>query len=143
MCCDHRDLHVLTHSFPTRRSSDLNQSRLGLNVRGGSAIKGERATINFGVGVSGYIAGAGVDGGSQFSCANCALNFAVPVADGLLVTGDLSLAFSHVCFSGAATSALSSYRGSRITPSSVSLGLGVRPAPGQHGLGVCVTQGRA
>src|SRR3546814_12615171 len=21
--CDHRDLHVLTHSFPTRRSSDL------------------------------------------------------------------------------------------------------------------------
>src|SRR3546814_7822572 len=30
-----------------------NQSRLGLNVRGGSAIKGERATINFGVGVSG------------------------------------------------------------------------------------------
>src|SRR3546814_10202713 len=23
MYCDHRDLHVLTHSFPTRRSSDL------------------------------------------------------------------------------------------------------------------------
>src|SRR3546814_15006404 len=23
---DHRDLHVLTHSFPTRRSSDLDQS---------------------------------------------------------------------------------------------------------------------
>src|SRR3546814_2886924 len=22
-CCDHRELHVLTHSFPTRRSSDL------------------------------------------------------------------------------------------------------------------------
>src|SRR3546814_20519536 len=22
-CSDHRDLHVLTHSFPTRRSSDL------------------------------------------------------------------------------------------------------------------------
>src|SRR3546814_18052383 len=22
--CDHRDLHVLTHSYPTRRSSDLN-----------------------------------------------------------------------------------------------------------------------
>src|SRR3546814_7090925 len=25
MCGDHRDLHVLTHSFPTRRSSDLVQ----------------------------------------------------------------------------------------------------------------------
>src|SRR3546814_8258007 len=24
---DHRDLHVLTHSFPTRRSSDLNAAR--------------------------------------------------------------------------------------------------------------------
>src|SRR3546814_12285083 len=24
---DHRDLHVLTHSFPTRRSSDLRRSR--------------------------------------------------------------------------------------------------------------------
>src|SRR3546814_7236701 len=24
--CDHRDLHVLTHSFPTRRSSDLKSS---------------------------------------------------------------------------------------------------------------------
>src|SRR3546814_12018400 len=24
---DHRDLHVLTHSFPTRRSSDLRQNR--------------------------------------------------------------------------------------------------------------------
>src|SRR3546814_17841441 len=27
--CDHRDLHVLTHSFPTRRSSDL----CGANLR--------------------------------------------------------------------------------------------------------------
>src|SRR3546814_1915418 len=36
-----------------------NQSRLGLNVRGGSAIKVERATTSLGVGVSGYIAGAG------------------------------------------------------------------------------------
>src|SRR3546814_1901641 len=65
-----------------------------------------------------------------FSCANCALNFAVPVADGLLVTGDLSLAFSNVSFSGAANSAISSYRGSRITLQSVALGLGVRPATG-------------
>src|SRR3546814_6064370 len=101
---------------------------LPMYVRGGSAIKDVRATINFGVGVSGYIAGAGVDGGSQFSCANCALNFAVPVADGLLVTGDLSLAFSNVSFSGAANYAISSYRGSRITLQSVELGLGVRPA---------------
>src|SRR3546814_432673 len=118
-----------------------NQSRLGLNVRGGSAIKGERATINFGVGVSGYIAGAGVDGGSQFSCANCALNFAVPVADGLLVTGDLSLAFSNVSFSGAANSAISSYRGSRITLQSVALGLGVRPATGIADFGASVITG--
>src|SRR3546814_16664460 len=26
--CDHRDLHVRTHSFPTRRSSDLSSQRL-------------------------------------------------------------------------------------------------------------------
>src|SRR3546814_12385678 len=26
---DHRDLHVLTHSFPTRRSSDLNVNPIG------------------------------------------------------------------------------------------------------------------
>src|SRR3546814_4157980 len=77
-----------------------NQSRLGLNVRGGSAIKGERAKINFGGGVRGYIAGAGVDGGSQFSCANCALNIAVPVADGLLEDGDCACDISTVDSSG-------------------------------------------
>src|SRR3546814_6453206 len=27
--CDHLDLHVLTHSFPTRRSSDLHAARIG------------------------------------------------------------------------------------------------------------------
>src|SRR3546814_19848175 len=27
---DHRDLHVLTHSFPTRRSSDLNFLSIGV-----------------------------------------------------------------------------------------------------------------
>src|SRR3546814_14745639 len=26
--CDHQDLHVLTHSFPTRRSSDLKRIRI-------------------------------------------------------------------------------------------------------------------
>src|SRR3546814_5956400 len=30
---DHRDLHVLTHSFPTRRSSDLRISELLSGVR--------------------------------------------------------------------------------------------------------------
>src|SRR3546814_19537834 len=29
---DHRDRHVLTHSFPTRRSSDLSKGRLGANA---------------------------------------------------------------------------------------------------------------
>src|SRR3546814_13528035 len=28
--CDHRDLHVLTHAFPPRRSSDLASRRRGL-----------------------------------------------------------------------------------------------------------------
>src|SRR3546814_13295766 len=28
---DHRDLHVLTHSFPTRRSADLEPGRMGLS----------------------------------------------------------------------------------------------------------------
>src|SRR3546814_11613920 len=40
MYCDHRDLHVLTHSFPTRRSSDLLDlyvERQGAN-RAGEAI---------------------------------------------------------------------------------------------------------
>src|SRR3546814_8764357 len=39
ICCffvegygDHRDLHVLTHSFPTRRSSDLGATRPGFAV---------------------------------------------------------------------------------------------------------------
>src|SRR3546814_12996875 len=76
-----------------------------------------------------------------FSCANCALNFAVPVADGLLVTGDLSLAFSNVSFSGAANSAISSYRGSRITLHSAALGLGVRPATGIADFGASVITG--
>src|SRR3546814_10920810 len=40
MYCDHRDLHVLTHSFPTRRSSDLldlDVERQGAN-RAGEAV---------------------------------------------------------------------------------------------------------
>src|SRR3546814_18044310 len=32
---DHRDLHVLTHSFPTRRSSDLFYASLGAIAGGG------------------------------------------------------------------------------------------------------------
>src|SRR3546814_12360827 len=32
---DHRDLHVLTHSFPTRRSSDLSPSISPLELAGG------------------------------------------------------------------------------------------------------------
>src|SRR3546814_2686742 len=32
-CCgDHRDLHVLTHSFPTRRSSDLTAAHVNDNI---------------------------------------------------------------------------------------------------------------
>src|SRR3546814_6704588 len=31
---DHRDLHVLTHSFPTRRSSDLAREELPVRRRG-------------------------------------------------------------------------------------------------------------
>src|SRR3546814_16986089 len=58
-----------------------------------------------------------------------------------LVTGDLSLAFSNVSFSGAANSAISSYRGSRITLQSVALGLGVRPATGIADFGASVITG--
>src|SRR3546814_15748916 len=29
---NHRDLHVLTHSFPTRRSSDLNSSTIQIDT---------------------------------------------------------------------------------------------------------------
>src|SRR3546814_1085628 len=40
---DHRYLHVLTHSFPTRRSSDLDRSARGLDValrrRGGRRVR--------------------------------------------------------------------------------------------------------
>src|SRR3546814_13166502 len=37
---DHRDLHVLTHSFPTRRSSDLRPSADALMMRAGYAVTG-------------------------------------------------------------------------------------------------------
>src|SRR3546814_18417323 len=33
MYCAHRDLHVLTHSFPTRRSSDLERTREEVDKR--------------------------------------------------------------------------------------------------------------
>src|SRR3546814_2931677 len=36
MYCDHRDLHVLTHSFPTRRSSDLAMTTFVRVVEAGS-----------------------------------------------------------------------------------------------------------
>src|SRR3546814_10763638 len=35
--CDHRDLHVLTHSFPTRRSSDL-KLRSRRRQQGGAVV---------------------------------------------------------------------------------------------------------
>src|SRR3546814_17676211 len=44
LCCgDHRDLHVLTHSFPTRRSSDLLAQSLPNRPRCGSRIEWQLA----------------------------------------------------------------------------------------------------
>src|SRR3546814_9779809 len=40
---DHRDLHVLTHSFPTRRSSDLLREAATWYVVGGRATGSARA----------------------------------------------------------------------------------------------------
>src|SRR3546814_19162773 len=39
--CDHRELHVRTHAFPTRRSSDLLEAR-GLGLFGGRRAGAER-----------------------------------------------------------------------------------------------------
>src|SRR3546814_765772 len=41
---DHRDLHVLTHSFPTRRSSDLPTSPHGCRANGSLASAGAIAS---------------------------------------------------------------------------------------------------
>lgn len=105
-----------------------NQSKLGMTVRGGAAIKGERATINFGVGVAGYAAGVGLDSGSNMSCSYCAFNFPTAVTNGIVAMGDLSLVETSVSFGGATSTGISTYPGSRIDLRSVRLGLGVRPA---------------
>lgn len=118
-----------------------NQSRLGLNVRGGAQIKAERATLNFGVGVSGYSAGVGVDSGSAFSCSFCAINFPTPVSNGLLVQGDLALNDSNLSFGGATSTGITTYRGSRVDLRTVQLGLGVRPTIGVADGGSSVISG--
>src|SRR3546814_12535532 len=41
---DHRDLHVLTHSFPTRRSSDLTQ-RLFVDVYRSTRLFGREGAV--------------------------------------------------------------------------------------------------
>src|SRR3546814_19237308 len=42
---DHRDLHVLTHSFPTRRSSDLRLHRADAGDRRAAAFPGAGADL--------------------------------------------------------------------------------------------------
>src|SRR3546814_4925595 len=46
--CDHRDLHVLTHSFPTRRSSDLlERSLITLDTRTGDKAEPLYTSIGY------------------------------------------------------------------------------------------------
>src|SRR3546814_19075377 len=42
--CDHRDLHVLTHACPTRRSSDLRTSNVGDRKEGNENRDADIAT---------------------------------------------------------------------------------------------------
>src|SRR3546814_18170403 len=44
---DHRDLHVLTHSFPTRRSSDLSFARSGGSSATGALAGSRKRCHNF------------------------------------------------------------------------------------------------
>src|SRR3546814_17720338 len=72
---DHRDLHVLTHSFPTRRSSDLPYAAHFFQ-----AIAAEHRRIAIAEPVSSYFSGNGGD--TVF----CSLNSAAPFADSLLAS---------------------------------------------------------
>src|SRR3546814_3984848 len=45
--CDHRDLHVLTHSFPTRRSSDLIDDALWNEVFDVNVLSGARLARHY------------------------------------------------------------------------------------------------
>src|SRR3546814_10773683 len=55
---DHRDLHVLTHSFPNRRSSDLIRI-----VRSGSLFHGHAVDVNRAEIASGAFDSADIEGG--------------------------------------------------------------------------------
>src|SRR3546814_11494531 len=86
---DHRDLHVLTHSFPTRRASGLGAGELQALRDAVARVASERGPVlPFGVGpLDHLLAGGGLDGAGLHEVAAASASWSDDAAATLFAAG--------------------------------------------------------